>query len=139
MAAMDEARSQNVDIGYYNVVYDLLDEMEATIQKTLSPPPPGILMGRASIKKVFKIGKIGKVAGCEVTEGSIQSNTMVRIMRGKRNPIYQGMLSALKVLKDEVQEVPEGSECGMSFEDFQDFEDGDVVECFSSSGMASED
>ncbi len=134
MSAMDEARSQNIEIGYYNVVYDLLDEMEATIQKTLSPPPPGELVGRASIKKVFKIGKVGRVAGCEVTEGSIRANTMVRIMRGKRNPIYQGTLSALKVVKDEVQEVPEGSECGMSFEDFQEFEADDVVECFSSSG-----
>ena len=139
MTAMDEARSQNIDIGYYSVVYDLLDEMEATIQKTLSPPPPGELVGRANIKKVFKIGKVGRVAGCEVTEGSIRANTMVRIMRGKRNPIYQGTLSALKVIKDEVQEVPEGSECGMSFEDFQDFEADDVVECFSTSGKDFEE
>ena len=128
--AMDDARASNVEIGYYNVVYDLLDEIEARIKTTLAPPPPGTLIGRAEIKKVFKLGKVGKIAGCMVTEGLLKSESQVRIMRGKRNPVYTGTLSTLKVVKDIVAEVPVGSECGMSFTDFQDFEEGDVVECF---------
>lgn len=113
--AMEEARASNVEIGYYNVVYDLLDELAAIIKTTLAPPPPGTLIGRAEIKKVFKLGKVGKVAGCLVTEGILKSDSQVRIMRGKRNPIYTGTLSSLKVVKEVTAEVPNGSECGMSF------------------------
>jgi len=117
--AMNEARSSNVDIGYYSVVYDLLDELEATIKTTLAPPPPGTLIGRAEIKKVFKVGKVGKVAGCAVIEGLLKANGKIRIMRGKRNPIYTGSLTSLKVVKETVEEVPLGSECGTSFDEFQ--------------------
>ena len=137
MAAMDEARATNVEIGYYNVVYDLLDEVEQTIKTSLAPPPPGTLVGRAEIKKVFKLGKVGKVAGCMVTEGLIKLESQVRVMRGKRNPVFTGKLGTLKVVKEEVQEVPSGSECGMSFDDYQDFEEGDVIECFISGDSAS--
>lgn len=128
--AMEEARASNVDIGYYNVVYDLLDEIAATIKTTLAPPPPGTLIGRAEIKKVFKLGKAGKIAGCMVIEGLLKADSQIRIMRGKRNPIFTGTLSSLKVVKDAASEVPSGSECGMSFTDFQDFDEGDIVECF---------
>jgi translation initiation factor IF-2 len=128
--AMEESRATNVKIDYYNVVYDLLDEIEKVIKTTLAPPPPGTLVGRADIKKVFKLGKVGKVAGCLVTEGMMKAESQVRIMRGKRNPVYTGKFSSLKVVKDAVAEVPSGSECGISFEDFQDFEEGDVIECF---------
>ena len=128
--AMEEARASNVEIGYYDVVYDLLDEMQAKIKTTLAPPPPGLLIGRAEIQKVFKLGKAGKVAGCKVVEGSIKSESQVRIMRGKRNPIYSGKLASIRVVKDIVSEVPAGSECGVSFEEFSDFEEGDILECF---------
>ena len=137
--AMEDARGTNVDIGYYNVVYDLLDELEKVIKSTLAPPPPGTLVGKAEIKKVFKLGKVGKVAGCMVTEGLLKSDSQVRIMRGKRNPIYTGTLSSLKVVKDTVAEVPSGSDCGMSFTDFQDFEEGDIVECFVGGDNQDED
>ena len=77
------------------------------------------------------MGRNGKVAGSEVLEGSIRLEGKVRILRGKRNPVYLGSLSSLKVVKESVQEVPAGSECGLVFEDFIDFEEGDIVECFS--------
>ncbi len=128
--AMDEARADNVDIGYYSVVYELLDEIEQQIKTTLAPPPPGKLVGEAVIQKVFKVGKLGRVAGCLVKDGVVKSDSKVRIMRGKRNPVYLGSLTSLKVVKDAVGEVPSGSECGMSFDEFQDFEEGDVIECF---------
>jgi translation initiation factor IF-2 len=128
--ASEAARASNVDVGYYDVVYTLLDEMQERIQVLLAPPPPGSLVGRATIKKVFKLGKVGKVAGCEVTEGVIRMESKCRVMRGKRNPVYTGTLSSLKVVKENKAEVPSGSECGISFEKFQDFEEGDVIECF---------
>jgi len=117
--AMNEARASNVAIGYYSVVYELLEELEKEIKTTLAPPPPGTLVGKAEIKKIFKLGKVGKVAGCTVIEGMLKANSQVRIMRGKRNPVYTGALTSLKVVKEAVTEVPTGSECGTSFEDFQ--------------------
>lgn len=134
----DLARSSNVEIGYYNVVYDLLDEVTAKVRNTLSPPPPGVLVGRAEIKKAFRVGKVGKVAGCVVTEGTVKSGSKIRIMRGSRNPVYTGELVTLQFGKDKVDEVVEGSECGMSFSEFQDFEEGDIVECFSPTGADAE-
>lgn len=128
--AMEEARAQNVEISYYNVVYDLLDELELKIKTTLAPPPPGKLTGRAEVLKVFKLGKAGKVAGCKVLEGMVKVTSQIRVMRGKRNPVYSGTLSSIRVVKTDVQEVPSGSECGISFEDFEDFEEGDVIECW---------
>lgn len=129
---MEIAKSANVEIGFYNVVYDLLDEIAKKVKETLSPPPPGILVGKAEVKKSFKVGKAGKVAGCIVTEGLIRAGSKVRIMRGSRNPVYSGLMSSLRFGKDTIEEVIQGSECGISFVDFQDFEEGDVVECFSS-------
>lgn len=137
--AMNEARSSNVAIGYYSVVYELLDELEKQIKTTLAPPPPGTLVGKAEIKKIFKLGKVGKVAGCTVIEGMLKANSQIRIMRGKRNPVYTGTLTSLKVVKETVTEVPTGSECGTSFDDFQDFEEGDVIECFVSGDQGSQD
>ena len=120
--AMEEARSSNVEIGYYSVVYELLEEMEKNVKMTLAPPPPGNLVGKAEIKKIFK-GKGGKVAGCMVLEGFLRADSSVRILRGKRNPIYTGSLSSLRIVKDNVMEVPEGSECGLSFDKFDDIEE----------------
>jgi translation initiation factor IF-2 len=133
MSAMDDARGNNVNIGYYNVVYDLLDELAATVERTLAPPPPGNLVGRAEIKKVFKLGKVGKIAGCMVTEGVLRFDSQIRVMRGKRNVVHLGKFSSLKIVKDVVQEVSTSTECGVSFEDFQDFEEEDVIECFTTS------
>lgn len=98
---------------------------------TLAPPPPGVLVGRAEVRKIFKIGKAGKVAGCEVLEGLIKMDSNVRVMRGKRNPIFTGIISSLKVVKDEVKEVPAGSECGVALKDFSELQEGDIIECFS--------
>lgn len=128
---LELAKSSNVDIGFYSVVYDLLNEIEKQVKETISPPPPGLLIGKAEIKKSFRVGKSGKVAGCTVIEGSIKANSKVRIMRGNRNPVYTGLLSSLRFGKDTISEALNGGECGMSFEDFLDFEEGDIVECFS--------
>ena len=137
--ASEDARGSNVDIGYYDVVYTLLDEMAAKVRTILAPPPPGTLVGRATIKKVFKIGKLGKIAGCEVTEGSIRLESKCRVMRGKRNPVFTGTLATLKIVKEAVAEVQSGKECGISFDGYQDFEEGDVIECFVGGADATDD
>ena len=129
--AMEDARANNIDIGYYNVVYELLDEIASLIKTTLAPPPPGVLTGTAEIKKTFRIGKSGKVAGSLVVNGIIKADSNVRVMRGKRNPIFTGKISTLKIVKEEVREVPSGSECGIAFDSFNDFEAGDYIECFT--------
>lgn len=127
---LELAKSSNVDIGFYTIVYDLLNEIEKQVKETISPPPPGILIGKAEVKKSFRVGKSGKVAGCAVIEGSIKANSKVRIMRGNRNAIFSGLMSSLRFGKDAIDEVVEGSECGISFGEFQDFQEGDIVECF---------
>lgn len=137
-SVLELARSSNVEIGFYNVVYDLLDEVAKTVKDTLSPPPPGILVGKAEIKKAFKVGKSGKVAGCLVIEGVIKSGSKIRVMRGNRNPIHTGLMSSLQFGKEKVNEVVKGSECGISIEDFQDFAEGDIIECFSSNDDSQE-
>ena len=127
---MDAARASNVEISYHNIVYDLLENLESTVKNTFSPPPPGTLLGRAEVLKSFKLGKVGNVAGCTVTEGLIRFDSKIRILRGKRNQIYIGKLDTLRVGKESVAEVPNGSDCGMHFDDFQEFEPGDIIECF---------
>jgi translation initiation factor IF-2 len=128
---MDAARSSNVAMEFYTVVYDALDNLEKVVQTTFSPPPPGLLLGKAEIKKSFKLGKLGYVAGCKVLEGVIRQDSKVRVLRGKRNQIYLGTLESLRVGKESVSEVPNGSDCGMHFVDFQDFAEGDIIESFA--------
>ncbi len=132
--AMADARASNVEVGYYSVVYDLLDELAAKVRATLNPAPPGELQGRAEVKKVFEIGKVGRIAGCLVTEGELQLQGTVRIMRGPRTSLFSGAMSTLKSGKDKVNVVAAGAECGVAFKGFFDFAEGDVIECFSSSG-----
>ena len=131
MGALEESKANNVEIMYFNIIYDVLDDLEKTIKTILAPPPPGQLIGRASIQKIFKLGKSEKAAGVLITEGFMRLNSNVRILRGSRNVIYDGKLSSLKVFRDEVAEVPQGSECGIAFNDFSLFMEGDVIECFS--------
>lgn len=128
-AAQDDARAVNVDIQYYDVLYSLLDAMKDVVDKTITPPAPGLVLGTALIKKIFKIGKSGKIAGCTVETGKIVHNAQVRVLRGKV-PIFVGVLSSLKVVKDVAEEVPAGSDCGMTLKGFEDFVEGDVIECY---------
>jgi translation initiation factor IF-2 len=129
MNAQEEARKTGVEIEYHTVIYDILDKLEAKVQEILSPTPEGEYVGTARVKMVFEIGKVGKVAGCEVTDGTIKRGGTVRVLRGSEI-VYKGPLRTLRNVKSDVQEMSAGQECGMSFKDYEDFRPDDIVECF---------
>ena len=127
--ARDLAQQQGIEIRYYNIIYDLVDDIKAAIAGKLTPELRETFIGNAKILEVFNITKVGKVAGCMVTEGSVQRGNKVRLIRDSV-VIHEGTLSTLKRFKDEVKEVPVGQECGMAFEKYEDMRAGDVIECF---------
>jgi translation initiation factor IF-2 len=127
--ARDLARRDGVEIRYYSIIYNLIDEMRAALSGLLAPTLRERLLGNASIREVFNITRVGKVAGCMVTEGTVRRGGKVRLLRD-HVVIHEGALKTLKRFKDEVREVREGYECGMAFENYQDIQVGDVIECF---------
>jgi translation initiation factor IF-2 len=127
--ARDAARQDGVEIRYYSVIYDLVDDIKAALSGMLSPELRETFLGNAEILEIFNISKTGKVAGCRVTEGVVRRGSHVRLIRDDV-VIHEGKLSTLKRFKDEVKEVQSGQECGMAFENYQDMRKGDVIECF---------
>jgi translation initiation factor IF-2 len=125
--AADQA---GVEIRYYNIIYNLVDDVKAAMSGLLAPTIREIFLGNAEILEVFNISKVGKVAGCRVTEGKVERGAKVRLIRDNV-VIHEGTLSTLKRFKDEVREVPAGQECGMAFANYQDIRKGDVIECFN--------
>ena len=127
--ARDLAEQSGVEIRYYNIIYNLLDDVKAAMSGLLSPERRETFLGNAEILEVFNITKVGKVAGCKVTEGKVERGAGVRLVRDNV-VIHEGKLKTLKRFKDEVSEVPVGQECGMAFENYDDIRAGDVIECF---------
>jgi translation initiation factor IF-2 len=127
--ARDLARRDGVEIRYYSIIYNLIDDMRGALSGLLAPSLRENLLGNASIRQVFDITKVGKVAGCMVTDGLVRRGAKVRLLRDNI-VIHEGWLKTLKRVKDEVREVREGYECGMAFENYQDLREGDVIECF---------
>ncbi|MCF6325922.1 MAG: translation initiation factor IF-2 [Devosiaceae bacterium] len=127
--ARDLARSDGIEIRYYNIIYDLVDDVKSTMSGLLSPEIRETFLGNAEILEVFHISKVGKVAGCRVTEGNVERGASVRLVRDDV-VIHEGKLSTLKRFKDEVKDVQSGQECGMAFEKYEDMRAGDVIECF---------
>ena len=131
------AKRDGVDIRYYAVIYELLEDLRGLLSGMLAPIEREQTLGYTRIKEVFNITKVGKVAGCEVTEGSVRRGARVRILRDSV-VIHDGVLSSLKRHKDEVREVKEGLECGMAFENYQDIKVEDVVEAYEIEQIARE-
>ena len=127
--AQDLATRDGIEIRYYNIIYDLVDDVKAAMSGLLKPERRETFIGYATIKEVFSITKVGKVAGCQVTEGIVERGAGVRLLRDNV-VIHSGKLKTLKRFKDEVKEVPAGQECGMAFEAYEDIRAGDVIECF---------
>ena len=127
--ARQAAEQEGIEIRYYAVIYDLVDDIKAAMSGLLDPTLRETFLGNAEALEVFHISKIGKVAGCRVTEGVVRRGAKVRLIRDDV-VIHEGTLSTLKRFKDEVKEVNAGQECGMAFEKYQDLKSGDVIECF---------
>jgi translation initiation factor IF-2 len=125
------ADRDGIEIRYYNIIYDLVDDVRAAMSGLLAPTIREIFLGNAEVLQVFNISKVGKVAGCRVTEGHVERGARVRLIRDNVVILQEGKLSTLKRFKDEVREVPAGQECGMAFENYQDLREGDVIECFN--------
>ncbi|WP_260480180.1 translation initiation factor IF-2 [Bartonella quintana] len=123
------AKTQGIEIRYYNIIYDLVDDIKAAMSGLLSPEQRETFLGNAEILEVFNITKIGKVAGCRVIEGKIERGAGVRLIRDNI-VIHEGKLKTLKRFKDEVNEVQSGQECGIAFENYEDIRAGDTIEIF---------
>ncbi|MCW2310098.1 translation initiation factor IF-2 [Rhodobium gokarnense] len=127
--AREAAEREGVEIRYYNIIYDLVDDVKAAMSGMLSPERRETMLGNAEILEVFNISKVGKVAGCRVTDGNVERGAGVRLIRDDV-VVHEGKLSTLKRFKDEVKNVVAGQECGMAFENYQDMRPGDVIECY---------
>ncbi len=127
--AREAAERAGIEIRYYNIIYDLVDDVKKAMSGLLPPTLRETMLGNAQILEVFNISKIGKIAGCKVTDGTVERGANVRLIRDNV-VIHEGKLSQLKRFKDDVREVGAGMECGMAFENYQDMRQGDVIECY---------
>jgi translation initiation factor IF-2 len=134
--AREMAQREGVDIRYYSIIYDVADDIEKMGKGKIAPKAREKFLGYAEVRRVFNITKVGKVAGCYVTEGVVKRGAGVRLLRDNV-VIHQGELSQLKRFKDDVREVARGYECGLSFAGFQDLKVGDVVECYETEIVAA--
>jgi translation initiation factor IF-2 len=123
------AKRNGIEIRYYNIIYDLVDDIKKAMSGLLAPTLRETMLGNAQILEVFNISKVGKVAGCRVTDGTVERGANVRLIRDNV-VVHEGKLSTLKRFKDEVREVQSGQECGMAFENYGDMRVGDVIECY---------
>jgi translation initiation factor IF-2 len=127
--AREAAERNGTEIRYYNIIYNLVDDVKKAMSGLLAPTLRETLLGNAMILEVFNISKVGKVAGCRVTDGTVERGANVRLIRDNV-VIHDGKLSQLKRFKDDAKEVTAGQECGMAFESYQDMRAGDVIECY---------
>ena len=127
--ARDAAERSGTEIRYYNIIYDLVDDIKQAMSGLLAPTLREERLGEARILQVFAVSKVGKVAGCLVQDGRVERGANVRLIRDNV-VIHEGKLSTLKRFKDEVKDVGSGQECGMAFESYQDMREGDIIECY---------
>ena len=117
--AREAAERAGIEIRYYNIIYDLVDDVKKAMSGLLTPTRRETMLGNAQILEIFNISKVGKIAGCRVTDGTVERGANVRLIRDNV-VVHEGKLSQLKRFKDDVKEVTAGKECGMAFENYQD-------------------
>jgi translation initiation factor IF-2 len=127
--AREAAEQSGTEIRYYNIIYDLVDDVKKAMSGLLAPTLRETMLGNATILEIFVVSKVGKIAGCRVTDGKVERGANVRLIRDNV-VIHEGKLSQLKRFKDDAREVVAGQECGMAFENYQDMRQGDVIECY---------
>ena len=123
------AKQYNIELKYYSIIYEVLDDIKNLLSGLMTPIQNEVFLGYAKIKKVFKITKVGKIAGCEITEGVVRKNIKIRLLRDNV-VVHEGDLATLKHHQQEVDEVKEGMECGISIVNYDDLKENDVIECF---------
>ena len=128
-AARKLAESEGVDIRYYSIIYDAVDEIKAAMSGMLSPEKKEHIIGTVEVRQVFNVSKVGAIAGCMVTDGMVKRNAMIRIIRD-HVVVYTGELDSLKRFKDDVKEVKQGYECGLTVKNLNDIREGDILEVF---------
>jgi translation initiation factor IF-2 len=128
-AARSLAETDGVSIRQYDIIYRLTDDIEKALKGMLEPEERETVIGHAEVRAIFRISKIGKIAGCLVTDGEIRRNARMRVLRDG-NDLHQGPIASLKRVQEDVTEVRQGFECGIALKNFSDFEEGDVLECF---------
>ncbi len=127
--AREAAEQAGIEIRYYDIIYNLVDDVKKAMSGLLAPTLRETMLGNAIILEVFKVSKVGNVAGCRVTDGTVERGANVRLIRDSV-VVHQGKLSQLKRFKDDAREVVAGQECGMAFENYQDMKAGDIIECY---------
>jgi translation initiation factor IF-2 len=127
--AREAAEQAGVEIRYYDIIYALVDDVKKAMSGLLAPTLRETMLGNAVILEIFKVSKVGSVAGCRVTDGIVERGANVRLIRDSV-VVHQGKLSQLKRFKDDAREVVAGQECGMAFENYQDMKAGDIIECY---------
>ena len=128
-AARKAAETSGVDVRYYNIIYDAVDEVKAALSGMLAPEKKENILGLVDVRQVFKISKVGAVAGCMVLEGLVRRNALVRVLRDNV-VVHSGEIDSLKRFKDDVREVKAGFECGMSVKGYNDVKVGDQFEIY---------
>ncbi|PPR78142.1 MAG: hypothetical protein CFH01_01154, partial [Alphaproteobacteria bacterium MarineAlpha2_Bin1] len=133
--AREKAKLEGVDIRYYSIIYDLINEIKSIMSGMLDPTIKENMLGQARVKEVFSVSKVGKVAGCEVTDGLARRNAKVRLLRDEI-VIYESTIETLKHFKDDAKEVKSGSDCGIGIANYQDVQKGDILEIFETEEIA---
>jgi translation initiation factor IF-2 len=127
--AREIARHEGVDVRYYSIIYNVIDDAKAMLTGLLSPTKRESFLGNAEIRQVFDLTKAGKIAGCMVTEGKIKRGAKVRLLRDGV-VVHEGTLKTLKRFKEDVREAQQGYECGMAFDNYDNMAVGDIIEAF---------
>ena len=126
---MEDARTQNIPIEYYSIVYDAIESVESRMQEVLSPTPEGEYSGAAVVQEVFNIGGTGNIAGSRCTDGVLRKGGNVRVLRGDKI-LIESKIRTLRNFKAEADTIESGNECGIGLVDFEDFEPEDIIECY---------
>ena len=123
----NEASNKGVEIRLYNVIYDVLNDIESALKGMLDPVFEEVVIGQAEVRNLFKLSKVGTIAGCYVTDGVIERGSLVRILRDGV-VVFEGKMASLRRFKDDVKEVKQGLECGITIENFNDIKENDIIE-----------
>ena len=130
LTAKEMAEKKGVDIRYYSIIYNLVDDLKLLLSGMLAPVKSEEYLGQAEIRQIFKISDAGKIAGCFVIDGLFKRNAKVRLLRDNV-VIHDGILKTLKRFKEDVKEVKSGFECGMAFENYDNIKEKDTIECYN--------